>query len=254
MNSIDLNCDMGESFGAWQMGRDTALMDYVSSVNIACGFHAGDASVIRQTVETAITKGVKIGAHPSFPDLQGFGRREMKMSANEIFDIVLYQVAALKGVCEAFGVKLNHVKPHGALYNKAAKNVETARAIAEAVKKIDKSLIFYGLSGSILISEAEKLGLQTASEVFADRTYQTDGSLTPRSEPNALIHDSKQVIAQVLEMIFSQRVTATNGENIALNAETICIHGDGANALEFAKLINAALKDKNIKIGVFENF
>lgn len=239
---------MGESFGAWTMGNDAALMDYVSSVNIACGFHAGDASTIRQTVETAINKGVNIGAHPSYPDLQGFGRREMKLSANEVFDIVLYQVSALKGICEAFGAKLNHVKPHGALYNTAAKNAETARAIAEAVKKIDKNLVFYGLSGSFLIFEAEKLGLQTASEVFADRTYQTDGTLTPRTEPNALIHDSKQAIAQVLEMIFEQKVTATNGEKVSLKAETICIHGDGAYALEFAKKINADLTECGINI------
>ncbi len=239
---------MGESFGAWTMGSDAALMDFVSSVNIACGFHAGDATVIRKTVETAINKGVKIGAHPSFPDLQGFGRREMKLSAGEIFDIVLYQVAALKGVCEAFGAKLNHVKPHGALYNTAAKNAEISASIAEAVKKIDAELIFYGLSGSCLISEAEKIGLRTASEVFADRTYTADGTLTPRTEPNALISDSKQAIAQVLEMIFEQKVTATNGEKVALKAEIICIHGDGAKALEFAKLIHAELKKCGIRI------
>ena len=248
MLSIDLNCDMGESFGAWKMGNDAELMDFVSSVNIACGFHAGDASTIRQTVETAVKKGVKIGAHPSFPDLQGFGRREMKMSPEEVFDIVVYQIGALKGFCDIYGVKLHHVKPHGALYNLAAKNVEIAEAIAKAVGRIDEDLIFYGLSGSFLISEAEKLGLQTRSEVFADRTYKTDGTLTPRTEPNALIDDSKQAIAQVLEMIFSQQVTATNGEQVALKAETICIHGDGANALEFAKLINAELTKCGIKL------
>jgi UPF0271 protein len=248
MFSIDLNCDMGESFGAWRMGNDAALMDFVSSVNIACGFHAGDASTMRETVETAIEKGVKIGAHPSFPDLQGFGRREMKMSATEIFDVVLYQVSALKGICEAFGAKLHHVKPHGALYNQAAKDIETAQAIAEAVKKIDQNLIFYGLSESFLISEAENIGLRTASEVFADRTYAADGTLTPRTEPNALIIDSNQAIAQVLKMIFDQKVIATNGQKIALKAETICIHGDGVNALEFAKLINAELTKCGVKI------
>jgi UPF0271 protein len=248
MFSIDLNCDMGEGFGAWVMGNDAALMDYVSSVNIACGFHAGDASTIRKTVETALEKGVKIGAHPSFPDLQGFGRREMKMAASEIFDIVLYQVAALKGVCEALGTRLNHVKPHGALYNTAAKNAEIAAAIAEAVKKSDENLIFYGLSGSFLITEAEKINLRTASEVFADRTYQPDGALTPRSEANALIHDKQQAIAQVLEMIFEQKVTATNGEKIALKTETVCIHGDGKHALEFAKMINEELTKCGVKI------
>ncbi len=248
MYSIDRNCDMGESFGAWKMGNDAALMDFVSSVNIACGFHAGDPGTIRQTVATAIRKGVKIGAHPSFPDLQGFGRREMKMSAGEIFDIVVYQVGALKGFCEIYGVKLHHVKPHGALYNLAAKEPETARTIAEAVQKIDENLVFYGLSGSFLISEAEKIGLKTKSEVFADRTYQPDGSLTPRSESNALIIDSKQAIAQVLEMIFAQTVTATNGEKFALKTETICLHGDGAKALEFAKLIAGELTRSGIQI------
>jgi UPF0271 protein len=249
MFEIDLNCDMGESFGAWRMGSDSALMDYVSSVNIACGFHAGDASIIRKTVETAIEKRVKIGAHPSFPDLQGFGRREMIMSAREIFDIVLYQISAVKGICEAFGARLNHVKPHGALYNQAARDAETAVAIAEAVRRADENLIFYGLSGSLLITEAETLGLKTASEAFADRTYQADGTLTPRTAPNALIHDSKEAITQVLEMIFDQTVTAAGGEKVALKAETICIHGDGANALEFARLINAALTKNGVKIG-----
>lgn len=230
------------------MGNDAALMDYVSSVNIACGFHAGDASTIRNTVETALEKGVKIGAHPSFPDLQGFGRREIKMSVDEIFDIVLFQVAALKGVCEALGGKLHHVKPHGALYNTAAKSAEISAAIAEAVKRIDEGLIFYGLSGSLLISEAERTGLKTASEVFADRTYRADGSLTPRNEPNALIHDSKQSIAQVLEMIFEQKVTATNGEKFTIKAETICLHGDGEHALEFAGLINSELTKCGVSI------
>jgi len=250
MYSVDLNCDMGESFGAWRMGSDAALMEFVSSISIACGFHAGDASVIRKTVETAIEKGVKIGAHPSYPDLQGFGRREMKMSADEIFDIVLYQVGAVKSVCEAFGARLNHVKPHGALYNTAAKSAEISAAIAGAVKKIDENLIFYGLSGSFLISEAEKHGLRTFSEVFADRTYQPDGTLTPRTEPNALIEDSGQAIAQVLEMVLEQKVTATNGEKIPIKAETVCLHGDGAHALEFARRINAELKRCGIRIGI----
>lgn len=248
MFSIDLNCDMGESFGAWRMGRDSELMDFVSSINIACGFHAGDPSVIRRTVETATKKGVAIGAHPSFPDLQGFGRREMKLSATEIFDIVLYQVSAVKGICEAFDTKLRHIKPHGALYNQAAKDRETARSIAEAVKAIDKNLIFYGLSGSFLISEAEKIGLRTKSEVFADRTYQADASLTPRSMPDALIKNPETAAAQVLQMIKDKCVTATSGERIFIKAETVCLHGDGENALEFAKAINAKLTENGIDI------
>lgn len=239
---------MGESFGAWKTGNDFALMDFVSSVNIACGFHAGDASVIRKTVEKAVEKNLAVGAHPSFPDLQGFGRREMKMSETEIFDIVLYQVSALKGICEAFGAKLRHVKPHGALYNQAAKDEKIAKAIAEAVKMIDKNLIFYGLSGSFLISEAEKIGLKTASEVFADRTYQPDGNLTPRSLENALIENAETALNQVLQMINSQTVTATNGAIVPIKAETICIHGDGKNALEFAQTIHRKLTDAGISI------
>ncbi len=248
MLSVDLNCDMGESFGAWRMGDDAALMDYVSSVNIACGFHAGDASVIRKTIETAIAKNVAVGAHPSFPDLQGFGRREMRLSAAEIFDIVLYQVAALKGMCEALGGKLHHVKPHGALYNQAALDKTLAGAIAKAVAVIDDNLIFYGLSSSFLISEAELIGLKTASEVFADRTYQASGTLTPRSQPNALIENTEKAVAQILEMIKTKSVTATNGEKVALKAETVCIHGDGAHALRFARTIIKTLKEDDIKI------
>ncbi|MEO8072152.1 MAG: 5-oxoprolinase subunit PxpA [Acidobacteriota bacterium] len=248
MVSIDLNCDMGESFGAWQMGNDAALMDYVSSVNIACGFHAGDASVIRKTIEAAIEKGVAVGAHPSFPDLQGFGRRAMSLSVQEVFDVVLYQIAAVKGICETLGEKLHHVKPHGALYNQAAIDADLAEAIAKAVEAIDENLILYGLSGSFLISEAEKIGLRTASEVFADRTYQSNGTLTPRNLANALITDTEKAVSQVLQMISEQSVTAINGETISLKAETVCIHGDGAHALEFAKTINAKLKKKGINI------
>src|SRR6478672_1750749 len=153
MPSIDLNCDMGESFGAWKMGNDAALMDHVTSVNIACGFHAGDATTIRKTVETALEKGVVIGAHPGYPDLQGFGRRNMSLSSDDVYDVVLYQVAALKGICEAAGGKLHHVKPHGALYNQAAKSADLSNAITRAVRNIDPELVFYGGSGSYLISE-----------------------------------------------------------------------------------------------------
>ncbi|MEK7723622.1 MAG: 5-oxoprolinase subunit PxpA [Acidobacteriota bacterium] len=248
MISIDLNCDMGESFGTWRMGNDAELMNYVSSINVACGFHAGDARTMRETVQIAQQKGVAIGAHPSFPDLQGFGRREMSLSSQEIFDIVLYQVSALKGICEAFGAKLRHVKPHGALYNLAARDKKVATAVAEAVCRIDNKLIFYGLSGSFLISEADKIGLKTASEVFADRTYQKDGSLTPRSQPNALIDSREDSIKQVLQMVLDGTVTAVTGEIIPITAETICIHGDGTHAVEFANVINQSLREKSIKI------
>ena len=248
MFSVDLNCDMGESFGAWTLGSDAELMDYVSSVNIACGFHAGDASVIRKTIKTAIAKNVAVGAHPSFPDLQGFGRREIKMSAQEIFDIVLYQVAALKGMCEAFGGKLHHVKPHGALYNQAARDKNLAEAIAKAVKAIDENLVFYGLANSFLVSEAERIGLKTASEVFADRTYQADGTLTTRSQSNALIESVKKSCEQILEIITAQTVTAVTGEKVTLRADTICIHGDGTHALEFAREIKRSLEENGVLI------
>ena len=209
-------------------------------------FSRGDATVIRKTIEIGLEKNVAAGAHPSFPDLQGFGRRAMNLSPQEVFDIVFFQVAALYQMTKSLGGRLHHVKPHGALYNEAAKKPETARAIAEAVRAIDENLIFYGLSGSFLISEAEKAGLKTASEVFADRTYQPDGTLTPRSQPNALIRDANQAIEQVLQMVETQTVTAINGELANLRAETICIHGDGANALEFARAVKAKLTEKGI--------
>lgn len=248
MPSIDLNCDMGESFGAWTMGRDAELMDFVSSVNIACGFHAGDPSVMRRTVETAVEKGVAVGAHPGYPDLQGFGRRAMSFSPQEVFDIVLYQAAALKGICEASGARLHHVKPHGALYNTAAKDRELANAIARAVKSVDPELILYGLSGSLLISESEAEGLKTASEVFADRTYQPDGSLTPRNRPDALIRDTAQASAQVMRMVQDQTVETATGEDVSLRAETVCIHGDGENAVELAMAIREKLLENGIEI------
>lgn len=232
MFSIDLNCDMGEGFP-----HDAELMNYVSSVNVACGFHAGNAQTMRETVQLAVQKGIKIGSHPSYLDLENFGRSEKNLSGQEVFDIVLYQTSALKGICEAFGAMLHHVKPHGALYNQAAKDAKLAHAIAEAIKSLDENLILYGLSGSHLISEAEKIGLQTKSEVFADRTYQSDGNLTPRNQPNALIKNVEESIRQVLQMVENQTVTATNGEIVKLKAETICIHGDGENAVEFAKAI-----------------
>lgn len=239
---------MGESFGAWQMGRDAELMDIVTSINVACGFHAGDPMVLRSTVETAIAKGVAIGAHPSFPDLQGFGRREMKFNEREIFDIVLYQVSAVKGVCEALGSRLRHVKPHGALYNQAARERSVARAIAEAVRAVDPALVLFGLSGSHLIAEAEAVGLRVASEVFADRTYRPDGSLTPRSEPGALIDDEAEAVAQVLGMAGTGTVRATDGSKVRIKADTVCIHGDGPHAVRFASLIRAALYEDGITI------
>ncbi len=248
MLSVDLNCDVGEGFGPWRMGNDAALMKYVSSVNIACGSHAGDASTMRKTVELALENGVAIGAHPGYPDLQGFGRRNMSLSPREIYDQVLYQISALKGICEAGGARLHHVKPHGALYNQAAKDREMADAIAKAIKNLDSNLLLYGLSGSQLIEAAEAAGLRPASEVFADRTYQNDGSLTPRSEANALINDPKVAVAQALEMLEKSVVTGANGTPVKVAADTICIHGDGQNAVEFASAIRTAMEERGIAI------
>ncbi|UTA66413.1 LamB/YcsF family protein [Emticicia sp. 21SJ11W-3] len=248
MPTIDLNCDMGESFGAWTMGNDEILMNYISSANIACGFHAGDATTMRKTAELALKQGVAIGAHPGFPDLQGFGRRNMQLSPQEVYDICLYQIGAMLHVTRALGGTLHHVKPHGALYNMAAKDTALAQAIAQATFDSDSKLILYGLSGSLLISEAEKAGLQTASEVFADRTYQHDGSLTPRTHANALIEDAETAVTQVIRMIKEGMVVSTQGRAIPIKADTICVHGDGLHAVAFAKALNERLKTEGIQV------
>lgn len=231
------------------MGRDDELMNHVSSINVACGFHAGDPRILRRTVESAALRGLKIGAHPSFPDLQGFGRREMKLEPAEIFDIVLYQTAAVRGICEAFGARLHHVKPHGALYNMAARDRSLAAAIAGAVARIDPGLKLYGLSGSFLVTEGAAAGLETVSEVFADRTYQSDGTLTPRSAANALITDDTVAIAQVVRMVAESVVKSVDGMDIGIRADTVCIHGDGQHAVAFAENIGAALRSRGFEIG-----
>jgi UPF0271 protein len=248
MQSIDLNCDMGEAFGNYPMPNDDILLNHITSANIACGFHAGDPEVMQHTVAMAIKKGVAIGAHPGLPDLQGFGRREMKITANEAYQITVYQIGALYGFVKAAGGKLHHVKAHGALYNMAAKDPTLAKAIVQAVHDFDSTLILYGLAGSEMIEAAKKIGIITASEVFADRTYQDDGSLTPRSQSNALITDEQQSIAQVLQMVKHQQVQSASGKNIPLKAETLCLHGDGSHAVEFAKMINERLKTEGITI------
>ncbi|MDJ1468566.1 LamB/YcsF family protein [Xanthocytophaga flava] len=248
MHSIDLNCDMGESFGLWKMGNDLQIMDYVSSINIACGFHAGDADTMRKTVAAAMKKNVAIGAHPGFPDLQGFGRRNMQLSSEEVYNIILYQIGALAAFVKVAGGRLHHVKPHGALYNMAAKDSSLSSAIAQAIKDFDPSVIVYGLSGSFLISESQKLGLKTASEVFADRTYQQDGSLTPRNQPFALIEDTTQSLKQVLKMVKEQQVVTPSTIPVPIQADTICIHGDGKHAVDFAQAINTLFQEHSITI------
>ncbi|SHF35004.1 LamB/YcsF family protein [Vibrio gazogenes] len=246
MNSVDLNCDMGESFGVYSLGNDVALMDFVSSVNIACGFHAGDPSVMRETVRYALEKRLSIGAHPGLPDLVGFGRRIMAITPQEAYDMVVYQIGALHGFVRAAGGHLHHVKPHGALYNMAAQDALLAGAIARAVKDIDPTLVLYGLSGSALIRAAESEGLRVAHEVFADRTYQPDGTLTPRDRPDALIDHDDAALNQVLDMVCQGKVRATDGQWVEIQADTICIHGDGAHALEFAAKIHQTLQSSAV--------
>jgi UPF0271 protein len=245
---MDLNSDIGESFGAYRLGDDAALLPFVTSVNIACGFHAGDPSVMQATVRLSAAAGVRIGAHPGYPDLQGFGRRSMDLSPEEVEALVLYQVGALAGFCRAHGAPLVHVKPHGALYNQAAADRELAAAIARAVAAIDPSLVLFGLSGSCLISEAEKAGLRTCSEVFADRNYEADGSLTPRGRPDAMITDPAAAADRVVGMIETGCVPARGGESVRLSAGTVCIHGDGPHALRFARLVNERLRERGIAI------
>ncbi|RYD91883.1 MAG: LamB/YcsF family protein [Sphingobacteriales bacterium] len=248
MLTVDLNCDMGEALGIYPMPNDDILMDHISSANIACGFHAGGPEIMEYTVRSAIKKGVAIGAHPGLPDLENFGRLEMKVSPAEAYQMTFYQVGTLNGFVKAADGKLHHVKPHGALYNMAARDAALAKAIADAVHDFDPSLILYALAGSQMIFAAEAIGLRTASEVFADRTYQDDGSLTPRSQAGALINDEEKAINQVLQMINQQQVISLNNKIIPLKAETICLHSDGVNAIGFARLIHGKLKSEGIEI------
>ncbi len=237
MLSCYLNCDMGEG-----VGNDEALMSFITSANISCGFHAGNGDTIRNTIALAKKYHVHIGAHPSFRDKENFGRKEIHLPSDKLYAIVLEQLIKLDLIAKEKGVRLHHVKPHGALYNMAARDAQTAKIIAQTIKDFNEELILYGLANSFLISEAKALELKTASEVFADRTYQEDGSLTPRAEPNALIEDEEQYIQQVLQMIKEQTVTATSGKVIPIVADTICIHGDGKHAVRFAKKIHEVLK------------
>jgi len=245
---IDLNCDMGESYGAWHMGNDDAVLKFVSSANIACGFHGGDPSTMRKTVAAALKHNVSIGAHPSLPDLVGFGRRAMQVTPQEAYDMVVYQVGALAAVAATQGTRLHHVKAHGALYNMAVKDVALSQAIARAVHDVDASLVLYGLPGSPLIDAANDLGLRAANEVFADRTYQDDGSLTPRSQPGAMIEDLDTAVAQVLRMVQDRVVRSVNGRDVPVQADTLCIHGDQPNALVFAQGLREALLKAGVEI------
>jgi 5-oxoprolinase (ATP-hydrolysing) subunit A len=243
---VDLNCDMGESFGAYHLGQDEAILPLVTSVNIACGFHAGDPAVMKRTVRLARDHGVAIGAHPGLPDLAGFGRRDMAITPDEAYDLVVYQMGALAAFVRAEGGRLHHLKPHGALYNMAAGQEALAEAIAEAVYRVDPAVALYGLAGSALIRAGRKRGLKTAQEVFADRTYQPDGTLTPRRQPQALITDPGAAARQVVQMIKTGKVVSVGGEEVAIRADTVCIHGDGPRALDFARHLRQALQSAGI--------
>ncbi len=241
--NVDLNCDMGEG-----MDNDESIMPFISSANIACGYHAGSEQTMRETIALAVKYQVAIGAHPSYPDRANFGRTDMRLPIPEVYELMKRQVVIMMELCTQTGTTLHHVKPHGALYNAASKSGELAAAVAEAVKDADTRLILYGLSGSLLITEAQKIGLRTANEVFADRTYTDDGKLTPRSTAGALIMEEEKVCAQVLQMVQAKKVIALSGKEVAVDADTICLHGDGEHAVAFAKVIHSILQQNGVGV------
>lgn len=245
---IDLNCDIGEHGDDEGAQREAAIMPHVSSANVACGMHAGDAGVMRKTMRAAKEHGLAVGAHPSFADRENFGRREIPHSAEQVYELTLYQIGAAAAIAEAVGVPLNHVKPHGALYNMAARDRVLADAIARAIRDFDAGLVLFGLSGSQLIIAGEELGLKCASEVFADRRYLPDGRLAPRSQADALIHDVDEAARQVLDMVENGFVRARDGSEVAVRAETVCIHGDAPTAPQFAQHLAQILAEADVKL------
>ncbi|MBR6429830.1 MAG: 5-oxoprolinase subunit PxpA [Oscillospiraceae bacterium] len=248
MDRVDLNCDLGESFGAYTIGCDELVIPLVSSANVACGFHASDPVVMEKTIAMAAGAGIGVGAHPGFPDLMGFGRRNMVITPAEARAYTLYQLGALSGFCRAKGIALQHVKPHGALYNMAGKDYALARGICEAIKDFDPSLIVLALSGGELLRCARDMGLRAASEVFADRGYEEDGSLVNRKKEGAMITDENVAIERVVRMIREKTVTAVTGKDIPIEADSVCVHGDGPKALAFVEKIRAALTQQGIEI------
>lgn len=248
MATIDLNCDMGESFGVYTIGADAEVMRSISSANVACGFHGGDPAVMRRTVRLAREAGVAVGAHPGLPDLVGFGRRDMRVTPREVEDLVLYQVGALAAIAAAEGVKLRHVKAHGALYNMAVRDRALADAIARAVRAFDAELTLFVLPASELQRAGEAAGLHTALEGFADRAYEPDGTLTPRSRAGAVIHDPGEVVSRAVRMAIGRGVIATDGSNLALRVHTICTHGDTPGAQQLTRLLREGLEREGIAI------
>lgn len=251
MKTIDLNADVGESLGAWTMGHDEALMPYLTSANIACGFHAGDPQTIDRTVALAVQHGVAIGAHPSLPDLQGFGRRNMAITPDEAYQLVLYQAGAVRAFAHAHGVRLHHVKAHGALYNMAASDEGLSRGIVRAVQALGDHVALTVLAGSVTERVARDAGLRVACEVFADRRYLDNGLLVPRSDPRAMIVDADESIQQVIAMVTQGRCVALSGQTIAVHADTVCLHGDQPDAVHFAQALRNALSQAQVTPRVF---
>lgn len=248
MYKVDLNCDMGESFGIYSFGQDEELMKYITSTNIACSFHAGDPLTMRKTVKLALKYNVAIGAHPGLPDRQGFGRRKMDIPAEEVYGLVLYQMGALQAFAVAEGSRIQHVKPHGALYHMANESTDIAEAIAEAAYRIDPDMFVVGQSNSKLIKAGARAGMRTLNEVFADRNYEKDGTLTPRSHEQALIVQSKFSSERMIRMVKEHKVESRTGEDIQMRADTICVHGDSPDALQHVIELSQALKASDIEI------
>ena len=248
MLKVDLNSDLGESFGAYKIGMDADILQYVSSANVACGFHAGDPLVMEETVRLAKKAGAAVGAHPGYPDLQGFGRRNMICTPKEVKVYVKYQLGALLAFTRSARIPLQHCKPHGALYNMAAKDKALAAAIAEAVADVDAGIILLGLAGSAMTEAGKEAGLRVAGEVFADRAYQADGSLVPRSMPGAVIHDTEETLSRTVRMVKEGIVTAVTGETVPLTADSICVHGDNPSALAFVKAIRERLETEGVSV------
>jgi UPF0271 protein len=245
---IDLNCDMGESFGAWRMGADEEVMPSITSANVACGFHGGDPSVMRRTVRLAKAAGVGVGAHPGFPDLVGFGRREMRVSPNEVEDGLLYQIGALAAVAHAEGVRIRHVKAHGALYNMAVRDTALADAIARATAAFDPTLIMFALPSTALYEAGRAAGLRVAAEGFADRAYEPDGTLTPRTISGAVIHEPTAVVARARRIVTDGVVLTRDGREVALRVDTLCVHGDTPGAADLTRRLRAALTDAGVDV------
>ena len=248
MPYVDLNCDLGESFGRYTLGLDDQVIPLITSANIACGMHAGDPLVMRRTVEMATRAGIAIGAHPGYPDLQGFGRRDMRLSPDEAYAFVSYQIGALAAFCKQQGTRLHHVKPHGQMYNRAALDKDFAQAIAQAVYDFDPSLILVGLGNGKLIDAGKETGLRTAGEFFTDRNYTDEGTLVPRTQDKAMITDESFAVKRAIRAVTQGNIESVSGKTIPVCADTICVHGDGTKALEFVKTIKAALQEAGVEL------